>query len=198
MCSSDPDLRAQLDELSLADLQEKLRNVDPATTVDLKNRRRVVRAIEISVLSGRPASEQRGEWKSAEAALSGGAANLPASGGVFVFRDRDDLHQRINRRVARMFDSGVIEEARGSGPVSETASKMIGFREIRDLIDGKFSAAECIAAIQRGTRRYAKRQLTWFRRQTSFQPLNLSVLSHVEAVKRISQFAKTFGTAQAK
>jgi tRNA dimethylallyltransferase len=194
--AADADLRAQLNELSLADLQEKLRNVDPGTTVDLKNRRRVVRAIEVTVLSGRPASEQRGEWKSVEAALSGGAANLPAVVGVFVFRDRDDLYERINRRVARMFDSGVIEEARASGPISETASKMIGFREIRDLIAGKLSAAECIAAIQRATRRYAKRQLTWFRRQTNFQPLNLSVLSHVEAVKRISQFAETFGTAQ--
>ena len=202
--SADPDLRAQLNELSLADLQEKLRTLDPKTSVDLKNRRRVVRAIEICLLSEKPASEQRTKWKSVEAAvLSGGpktAAETAAATGVFVFRERDDLYDRINRRVERLFDAGVIEEVGAAGPMSETASKMIGLREIRDLLDNRGAEASsiprCIAAIQRATRRYAKRQLTWFRRQTNFQPLNLSVLSHVEAVKRISQFAKTSGVAQ--
>ena len=80
--------------------------------------------------------------------------------------------------------------------MSETASKMIGLREICELIDGKMSILQCVAAIQQATRRYGKRQLTWFRRQTNFQPLNLSVLSHVESVKRISQLAKTLGVAQ--
>ncbi len=185
--AADPDLRAQLNELSLADLQEKLRQLDPSALVDLKNRRRVVRAIEICLLSGKPASAQRTQWKSAEAAVSG---------GVFVFRDREDLYGRINRRVEKMFEAGVIEEVRGVGPLSDTASKMIGLREIRDLLGAEMSSGQCIAAIQQATRRYAKRQLTWFRRQTSFQQLNLSVLSHVEAVERISQAAKTFGVAR--
>jgi tRNA dimethylallyltransferase len=185
--SADPDLRAQLNELSLADLQEKLRTLDPATLVDLNNRRRVVRAIEICMLSGKPASTQR-TWKN------------ETIHGVFVFRDREDLYERVNRRVENMFDSGVIEEVRAAGGMSETASKMIGLREIRDLLVRSATDAEsisqCVATIQRATRRYAKRQLTWFRRQTNFQPLNLSVLSHVEAVERISQFAKTSGTSQ--
>jgi len=63
------------------------------------------------------------------------------------------------------------------------------------LLDGKMSIPQCVAAIQQATRRYAKRQLTWFRRQTNFQSLNLSLLSHNEAVKRISQLAKSFGVA---
>ncbi len=183
--TADPDLRAQLDELSLADLQEKLRQLDPSALVDLKNRRRVVRAIEICLLSGKPASAQRTQWKSPEAA---------ASGGVFVFRDREDLYGRINRRVEKMFDAGVVEEVRGVGEMSDTASKMIGLPEIRDLLGAKISSEQCIAAIQQATRRYAKRQLTWFRRQTNFQQLNLSGLSHVEAVERISQAAKAFGS----
>jgi tRNA dimethylallyltransferase len=111
-----------------------------------------------------------------------------------------------------MFENGVIEEVRAAGAMSETASKMIGLREIRDLLDGKMPArrslkasparteggsiSQCLAAIQQSTRRYAKRQLTWFRRQTNFEPLNLTLLSHVEAVERISQFAKTLGVAQ--
>ncbi|HST29580.1 MAG TPA: tRNA (adenosine(37)-N6)-dimethylallyltransferase MiaA [Chthoniobacterales bacterium] len=183
--SADPDLRAQLNELSQVDLQKKLRLLDPKTAVDLNNRRRVVRSIEICLLSGESASEQRSGWKE-------DAANE----GVFVFRDRDDLYQRINRRVEEMFDADVIEEVQAAGAMSETASKMIGLREIRALLDGQISMSQCVAEIQQATRRYAKRQLTWFRRQTNFQPLNLSVLSHVEAVKRISQFAKTLGVAQ--
>jgi tRNA dimethylallyltransferase len=183
--SADLDLRAHLNELSLADLQKKLRGLDPKTAVDLKNRRRVVRAIEICVLSGTPASELRTDWESDT-----------ASEGVFVFRDRDDLYQRINKRVEEMFEHGVIEEVRAVGAMSETASKVIGLREIRERLAGKMSMLQCVAAIQQATRRYAKRQLTWFRRQTNFQSLNLSVLSHVEAVKRISQLAKTLGVAQ--
>jgi tRNA dimethylallyltransferase len=89
-----------------------------------------------------------------------------------------------------MFESGVIEEVRASGVTSETASQMIGLREIRELLDGKMSLLQCIAQIQQATRRYAKRQLTWFRRQTNFSPLNLSLLTHNEAVKGISQRAQ--------
>ena len=203
--AADPDLRAQLNELSLADLQKKLRELDPNATVDLKNRRRVVRAIEICVLSGKPASDHRKEWavaassrdaQPATAVKSDRDPHSEAARGVFVFRDREDLYQRINRRVETMFEAAVVEEVRRAGAMSETASKMIGLREIRDLLAGRISAAQCVAAIQSATRRYAKRQLTWFRRQTNFQPLNLSVLSHVEAVERISRAAKAFGVAQ--
>jgi tRNA dimethylallyltransferase len=62
---------------------------------------------------------------------------------------------------------------------------MIGLREIRELLEGRMSLLQCIAQIQQATRRYAKRQLTWFRRQTNFLPLNLSLLSYNEAVKWI-------------
>ena len=65
--------------------------------------------------------------------------------------------------------------------MSLAASQTIGLREIRQLLEGKMSILQCVAAIQQATRRYAKRQLTWFRRQTNFQPLNLSLLSHNEA-----------------
>jgi len=198
--SADPDLRVQMNELSLADLQEKLCGLDPQTAVDLKNRRRVVRAIEICLLSGSAASEQRTAWTAAaplrdadswgDSKNHGGASHSEETTGVFASRDRDDLYQRINRRVEAMFDAGVIEEVNAAGAMSETASKMIGLREIRALLDGKMSMSQCVAAIQQATRRYAKRQLTWFRRQTNFQPLNLSLLSTNEAVKWISQKAR--------
>jgi tRNA dimethylallyltransferase len=201
MPSADPDLRAHLNELSLTDLQKRLRGLDPKTGVDLKNRRRVVRAIEICLLSGRPASEQQ-TWRREDVVAAGpsrsgiaSAADLPmrtsaaTTQGVFVFRNREDICDQINRRTEKMFDAGVIEEVRNAGAMSETASKMIGLREIRELLNGKMVMGQCIEQIQRATRRYAKRQLTWFRRQTNFQPLNLSLLSINEAVKWISQKA---------
>src|SRR5437763_15329179 len=181
--AADPDLRAQLNELSLHDLQNKLLKLDPeaASKIDLKNRRRLVRAIEICLLSDQKISGQRKEWESDV-----------STNGVFVFRERDELYERINQRVEAMFQNGVIEEARNAGAMSETASKMIGLCEIRKLLDGKMSIPQCVAAIQQATRRYAKRQLTWFRRQTNFQSLNLSLLTTNEAVKWISQLAKAF------
>ena len=188
--AADPALRARLNELSLHDLQNKLLGLDPeaASTVDLKNRRRLVRAIEIRLLSRQKPWSHRTEW----------TRDVPSS-GVFVFRERDELYDRINRRVEAMFENGVIEEARNVSAMSETASKMIGLREIRELLDGPAAAGsilQCVAAIQQATRRYAKRQLTWFRRQTNFQPLNLSLLSQNEAVKEISQLARSFGVTQ--
>jgi tRNA dimethylallyltransferase len=209
---ADPMLREALNAMSLDELRSELFERDPeaARTIDTKNRRRVVRALEICLLTGKPASAQRERW----ARDAGNPACVPTTGlvarpsqtglsaspatGVFVFRDREELYQRINQRVEAMFEHGVIEEVRATGATGATASQMIGLREIRELLDGKMSLSQCIAAIQQATRRYAKRQLTWFRRQTKFLPLNLSLLTHNEARillrqrlerQRISRFA---------
>ncbi len=181
---SDPKLRERLNAMSLDELHTHLAELDPeaAQKIDLKNRRRVVRAVEICLRTGMPVSE----------VVSGGAdpgslgkippRPAPAATGVFVFRDREELYARINQRVEAMFENDIIEQVRTAGEVSVTASQMIGFREIHQLLDGKMSISQCIAAIQQATRRYAKRQLTWFRRQTNFSALNLSLLTHNEAL----------------
>ena len=176
---SDPELREKLNAMSLDDLRSQLVEVDPETArkIDLQNRRRVIRALEISSLTGKPVSAQR---------PCEGASHSEAATGVFVFRDRQELYERINQRVEMLFERGVIEEVRTAGETSQTASQMIGLREIRELLAGKKSIPQCIAEIQQATRRYAKRQLTWFRRQTNFLPLNLSFLTHKEAAQWIS------------
>jgi tRNA dimethylallyltransferase len=176
--TADPKLREKLNAMSLDELRSRLAELDAeaARTIDTKNRRRVVRALEICLLTGKPATE----------VVAGvghrrrPGSEIPAT-GVFVFRDRGELYQRINQRVEAMFEQGIIEEVRAAGLMGATASQMIGLREIRELLDGKMSLIQCIAAIRQATRRYAKRQLTWFRRQTSFSPLNLSLLTHNEA-----------------
>ena len=190
---SDPELREKLNAMSLDNLRSQLGKLDPgmARKIDLKNRRRVVRALEICLVTGKPASEVlAGVGLSAVASAKVDDSGKPGSPipatGVFVFRDRKELYERINQRVEMMFECGVIEEARTTGTTSRTASQMIGLREIRQLLDGKISRLQCIAGIQQATRRYAKRQLTWFRRQTNFLPLNLSFLTRNEAVKWIS------------
>jgi tRNA dimethylallyltransferase len=181
---SDPKLRERLNVMSLDKLHAQLAKLDPeaARKIDLKNRRRVIRALEICLLTGKPASAQRKAPHADEIASGYGASHSEAATGVFVFRDREELYAHINQRVEAMFENGVIEEVQAAGKVSSTASQMIGFREIRQLLDGEMSISQCVAAIQQATRRYAKRQLTWFRRQTNFSPLNLSLLTHNEAM----------------
>jgi len=178
---SDPKLRERLNAMSLDELRSRLSELDSeaAGRIDMKNRRRVVRAVEICLRTGKPVSEVlAGVGDSGQP-----GSTIPAT-GVFVFRDREELYARINQRVEAIFESGVIEEVRAAREVSATASQMIGFREIRQLLNGPADAgsiSQCMAAIQQATRRYAKRQLTWFRRQTNFPPLNLSLLTHNEA-----------------
>lgn len=164
----DRTLRSELSLLSLEELESRLMAVDPlsAETIDRRNKRRLVRALEIFAQTKRPASEQRREWKE----------QASYTRGVFVLRDRAELNARIDRRVEETFRDGVTEEVAAAREVSATAAKALGFFEVRQLLENRMTQPECIAAIQQKTRRYAKRQLTWFRRQLSFEELNLSRL----------------------
>ena len=189
---SDPKLREKLNRMSMNELRSRLMVLDPETLqkIDGNNRRRLVRALEICLLTGKPPSEVLAAGGLSAVALARAVesgqpgSTIPAT-GVFVYRDRQQLYERINRRVEAIFECDVIREVSAAGVTSATASQMIGLREIRELLEGKTSLSQCIAEIQQATRRYAKRQLTWFRRQTNFLPLNLSFLSHNEAVKYI-------------
>ena len=178
---ADPELRRQLSGLSAEQLLAQLAELDPETarTIDGNNKHRVLRALEICLLTNRPASQLRLRTKPAE-----------EPNGVLLFRDREELYQRINRRVEMMFADGVVDEVRSAGRTSTTSEKTLGLRQIRDLLAGKISEAECIAQIQQATRRYAKRQLTWFRGQSNFEPLNLSRYGNSEAIELITRQAR--------
>ena len=178
--SANAPLRERLDQCSEGELLVRLQQLDPeaARTIDGRNKRRLIRALEICLLSGRPASGQRT------------TAPEEPSAGVLLFRDRDELYGRINSRVEKMFATGVVDEVCAVGTVSATAAQTLGLRQIQELIAGRISERECITSIQQATRRYAKRQLTWFSRQTNFEPLNLSRLGSAEAIEEITRKAR--------
>ncbi len=163
---SDPELRAQLDRESLESLVSRYEQLDPdgAASTNLKNRRYVTRNLEISILSGEPASKLKSEWQD----------NHPKICGFFLRRDREELYSRINERTPLMFQKGVVAEVEALTDTSQTAAKAIGIREIRDHLAGNLSEAECIDAIRQATRRYAKRQLSWFKREPAFHSLEIS------------------------
>ena len=178
---ANPEIRAQLNACDVSELVARLAEVDPQTArvIDPKNKHRVLRALEICLLTGRAASAQRGR-----------AAPLREPAGVLVSRDRSELYARINARVEMMFAKGVVEEVRALNAIGATAAKALGLQSIRDLIEGRITERDCIASIQQATRRYAKRQLTWFQRQTSFEPLNLSRIGSSEAIEWIARKAR--------
>ena len=179
---TDSDLRRELSEMSPDEQVARLRDLDPATAekTDLKNPRRVMRALEIRLLTGRPASGQRTTW--ARADDSEGETPF----GCLLERDRDQLKDRINRRVEKMFEDGAIEEVRQlPEQIGRTAGQTIGLKQIQRHLAGEISRDECIREIQAATRQYAKRQLTWFRHQSNFVSLNLSSICHAEAVDRL-------------
>jgi tRNA dimethylallyltransferase len=173
-------LRDRLEHATIEELFRSLSALDPAGAeqIDRKNKRRLVRAIEICLLTGKPFSTQRTEWNE----------SLPAN-GILVYRDRAELYARVDQRVEQMFEAGVAEEVAAQTDISPTAEKTLGLREIRALLAGEISKPECIAKIQQASRRYAKRQLTWFQRQTNFPSLNLSAHGSSEAIDLISQSA---------
>ena len=173
----DEALRAECARLSLDDLVKWLHLVDPeaVATINLKNRRYVTRALEITLLSGSPSSSLKNEWQTNPE---------PIFHGVVLFRQRDDLYQRINQRTVEMFDQGVVDEVKNIGQCSTTAGKAIGLREIRKLIDGQQSEADTISSIQQATRHFAKRQQTWFRREKGFQTVCVEASEQANSVVR--------------
>jgi tRNA dimethylallyltransferase len=176
---ADRGLRAELEAQPLPELIRRLRELDPATAVDPCNPRRVVRALEVCILTGRPFSGFRREWE--------GGTGLR---GVIVSRPREELYGRIDARVAAMFEAGVIEEVAAAGEIGPTAGQMLGLREIRALLSGAITRPECIAAIQRATRNYARRQLTWFRKEAGFDWLEIGGgLDAADLLRRLMSLA---------
>ena len=166
-------LKQRLEREGLESLVVELRTLDPAYAeeVDLCNPARVMRALEVCLATGRPYSEQR----------KGVTAERPFN-IVKIGTDmpRDVLYDRINRRVDMMVEEGLEAEARTMYPKRHlNALQTVGYREFFEYFDGNCSFEEAVELVKRNSRRYAKRQLTWFRRdaQTAwFNPSDLDAI----------------------
>jgi len=163
--AASPELRERLRHFSSA---EKiawliLRDPEAETTVNLRNPRYVERALEICLLTGQPQSALRSSF----------VQNEPQVNGVILEWNRATLYERINQRTLAMFEAGLIAEVAALEGLSPTAEKAIGIREVRAHLAGSTPLDETISAIQQATRHYAKRQITWFRRERCFQTICL-------------------------
>jgi tRNA dimethylallyltransferase len=156
----DPERRRKLEAEPAAVLHARLAEVDPASAARLhpNDQRRLVRALEVFELTGRPMSDWQQEF-----------AQLPPRRFPPVWLDlpREDLYARIDRRVAAMFAAGLVDEVRAltrlPKPLSKEARQALGYKEVLNHLESKSDPAATIAEVQMRSRNFAKRQLTWFR-----------------------------------
>lgn len=170
---TDPHVRArweqQLDRIGVHALHDHLATVDPeaARIIERNDPRRTVRALEVIELTGRPFAASQPPKNSTP------RWNLRLVG---LWADADWLNPRIEQRVREMFDAGFVDEVRGlieQGLVREsTAGKAIGYSQVLDYLEGECSLDEAIEATVMGTRRYARRQRSWFRRDPRIEWLD--------------------------
>ena len=176
---SNAEIRTELAEKSNEELYEKLLKLDPNAAVDIhpNNRKRVIRALELC-MSGTSKTEQN------ENSMLVGSPYDALYIGI-GYKDRQKLYDRINKRVDLMLDAGLENEARQMlGKQGLTARQAIGHKELQPYIDGKITLAEAAENLKRETRRYAKRQLTWFRRNENINWLYADEMSKDELVKK--------------
>jgi len=173
----DPAVRARLHREFLSEglkaIQVRLLKSDPEyyRKVDLNNPKRLLKALEITEMTGKPYSSYlTGKAKQREFGIIRVGLDLP----------RDELHNRINRRVDSMMTEGLLDEVRGLYPYRQlNALNTVGYKEIFDYLDNTCSLDETVELIKGHTRQYARRQLTWFRkdRQTNwFSPNDIDAM----------------------
>jgi len=181
----DPALRARLEATPLPELLRELAEKDPLAyeRIDRRNPRRVIRAVEVIRLTGRPFSAQRASWEP-------GAWPPTWRGRMFALRRRpDDLRRRIEQRVDQMFRDGLIEETRAllarGVPENATALQALGYRQVREYLKGARSLEETVAEVKVRTRQFARRQMTWFRHQMPLEWIGLEPDARPETIARV-------------
>jgi tRNA dimethylallyltransferase len=167
-------LQHELQTQGLPPLVAELAATDPVAyqRIDLQNHQRVLRALEITRGTGRPFSS----YHAGPAAVAATAAARPFRVvKVALSRPREVLYERINQRVEAMLTAGLLTEVEGLVPYRHhQALQTVGYQEIFGYLDGAYDYAEAVRLLQRNTRHYAKRQLTWLRRDMAYQWVDLS------------------------
>ena len=159
-------LEAQADDLGMETMLARLQAIDPETASRLhrKDRKRILRALEVYLETGQTITEHNRRTQSIPPRFH------PLWLGL-DFEDRADLYARIDRRVGLMLEAGLMEEIQGllaSGiPPRATAMQAIGYKEFVDALEGRCTLEQAADQVRQSSRRYAKRQLTWFRRNSA-------------------------------
>lgn len=170
-------LKLRLKNEGLTSLSDWLKRLDEESynTVDINNPQRVIRALEVCIISGIPYSSLRKNFEKTR--------NFKII-KVGLQRDREELYARINLRVDLMMEQGLLDEAKKLYPNRHlNALQTVGYRELFDYFDGNITLEEAVELIKRNSRRYAKRQITWFNRYDNiawFSPDNFDgIVAHV-------------------
>jgi len=184
-------LRAELGTIPMPVLLRELAELDPATyeRIDRQNPRRVIRAVEVIRLSGKPLSQQRARW-SAERGIR--SAELAFG----LTRLTEELHRRIDQRVEKMFRDGLVAETEALLKLglaeNKTAMQALGYRQVVEYLRGARSLADTVELVKTRTRQFAKRQMTWFRKQMQLNWIDLRTEKTAEVVAIIEDLvAKT-------
>ncbi len=168
--SPDPSLRAELlhrmEKEGLGSLTGELKKLDPVShqRIDVKNPMRVMKALEVSLQTGRP--------------YSGFLSAQPRPRPFNILRialdmEREKLYRRINERVDRMMEKGLLEEVKRLQPYRDrNAMKSVGYRELLEFLDGNSTLEEAVDRIKSNTRKFARKQLTWFRKNDRYHWFN--------------------------
>ena len=181
----------EAEELGPEAMHERLAELDPAAAgaIHPNNVKRALRALEYCMLSGEPFSQQTLRSRQAE----------PPYDYVMicpVFRDRQKLYDRIDRRVDQMLDAGLLQEAEDfycfccTAEKQPTAAQSIGYKELFPYFDGQLSLEAAVENIKRESRRYAKRQLTWFSREPEARYLYMDELDAQQAAEACMKLLK--------
>ena len=181
-------IRRELDKKSLEELQKILKDLDEKawSEIDLSNKLRLVRAIEVCRLTGEKFSELR---------LKNKKNNNYKFLKIFLTRNRDELYERINLRVEIMIKNGLVEEAKKVyNKYRENLYKIssIGYKELFLYFKNKISFDEAVELIKKESRNYAKRQLTWFRKEKDYIIYNFSEMSESKIIEDILKRWKNF------
>ena len=166
----DPVILNQLSALSLDELSDQIKTLDPisAEHIDHKNRRRLERALSVCLQTGKPFSS----FKNNKA-----VKNFDNIFEIGIHWERDILYQRINKRVDLMIESGLVEEARKLLPYKNLKPlQTVGYRELFEHFEGNCSLDESIEKIKQHSRNFAKRQLTWYNKKSEFKWLKTDEL----------------------
>lgn len=171
-------LNQELEEFGIEKLQAELKEVDPIyyQEVDIQNKQRVTRALEIFRETGKPFSSFRNQN------LNPRPFQIIKIG---LELPREEMYDRINRRVDIMLNEGLIEEVKALASLKElNALQTVGYRELFEYFEGNFTKEFAIEEIKKNTRRFAKRQMTWFKKDESvkwYSPQNLDqILLYIE------------------